>query len=464
MNINGKEIKEKLAKGFILLTLTGTLVSKNPVGTVRETVVHAAYDLTDNKEDAIQELKAVYKKYNKKYYTTKSYNKITKYYNSGVKAINKATTISELDAACEKYKAAISNVKPYYLTKYQKKMETKFLKSYKGLLAKNEYSNYNLGKIEDIKDEGIEAIYAATTKTKAKKAKNAKNAYTTDMKAVKNILDEAKETACNFINSQNISAQEKQKLIEQVNNMTDEKSVNTFLNENGYDQKGEIYVETNPNKLTVNILEDEDKFNEFVTKWKNDFDKTEATNYYSMNGNFVISSFETHKYMIYFINYQYLDKEKTLNEYKAYVDNLYEQVGDMIKYYDLSQTLDEVYKIYEPRIESGLTIDFDSIIIEDNNTKGIGKAINRIMKYAASGDNENLKKQLYNYFDNYIGKHIMADTIIFEVVRKKNFIDDEFHNDTKKQMNSLVYAEANSFKIQEEYFLEKVKKNKIYQK
>ena len=44
-NINRKKIKESLTKGFVLLTLTGTLVSKNPINSYKEKIVYASVDL-----------------------------------------------------------------------------------------------------------------------------------------------------------------------------------------------------------------------------------------------------------------------------------------------------------------------------------------------------------------------------------------------------------------------------------
>ena len=134
MNINGKRIKEILAKGFVLITITGTLVSTNPKSGSKKTVIHAAVDLTETKSDAVAELKAIYKKYSKKYYTSSKYSKIINYYKKGVKAINAATSENGIETAFEKYKALIEKIKPSKLVKYQKKMETSLLKTYKKLI------------------------------------------------------------------------------------------------------------------------------------------------------------------------------------------------------------------------------------------------------------------------------------------------------------------------------------------
>ena len=85
--------KNKLGKiiknGVALVVLAGGLTIINPVkSNGGYDIVNAAVDLSETKEDAINELKTVYKKYLKKYYTSKSYTKLTKYYKNGVELIN----------------------------------------------------------------------------------------------------------------------------------------------------------------------------------------------------------------------------------------------------------------------------------------------------------------------------------------------------------------------------------------
>lgn len=266
MSTNKNDVKYGILKGVILFAISCIFFVINPIMLDKgETSVSAATttDIETARKDALEELKNVYKTYNKKYYKAKAYKKLTKYYNKGVSNINKANSITKVEKYLEKYCDLMNGISPSILVKYQKKMETKLLTSYKNLITKNTYSDNNLVTIEDIKNEGINKIYETKTKTQAKKVKNT---YINNLKTVKNVLDEIKEAAYNYINSiKDLNQTEKNKLIDQVSKMTKENDVLVLMEKNGYDPKGVIedYVETDPNKMTKEILNDEKNWMNF---------------------------------------------------------------------------------------------------------------------------------------------------------------------------------------------------------
>ena len=217
----GKEAATNIKKVIVLLTLTGTLLSKNPVQNNNgNTIVYAKETLDDvkdenanstldidneekveltleeSKKNAVKDLKSVYKTYLKKYYTSKAYKKLTSKYKKGVDVINACKTNEKVEEYYGRYEAALKAIKPSKLVKYQKKMETSLLKTYKKLIENNEYSDNNLAKLEDIKNEGIESIYGALTKTQSKKAKTN---FVKELTAVKTLVAETKDYIINYI-------------------------------------------------------------------------------------------------------------------------------------------------------------------------------------------------------------------------------------------------------------------------
>ena len=233
--INGKKIKESLAKGFMLLTLTGALTAKNPVATNNgNTVVYAAETLESKQTKALKNLEKVYKYYSKSYYTTKEYKKLTNAYNKGVKAIKACKDKTSIQNTYEEYKEKLNAIKPSILVKYQKKMEKSLLKSYKSLVSKNEYSDYNLSKLEEFKEEGIEKIYASKNKSKAKKNKTA---YVKKMKSVTTLLDQTRAYMVNYINNnKDLTENEKTTIIEEINNAKNVDAIVAIGEEYGYEE------------------------------------------------------------------------------------------------------------------------------------------------------------------------------------------------------------------------------------
>jgi len=243
-----ENIKEIFAKGVSLVKEKTTkmvfgvgLVAVLTVGAPKvvdsgTTVVYAAETTKDalesSKSKALKKLEKAYKYYSKNYYSTKEYNKLTKYYNKGVKAIKACKDKTSINDTYSEYKELLNSVKPSILVKYQKKMEKNLLKSYKSLVTKNEYSDYNLSKLESIKDEGIEKIYAAKTKSKSKKAKTN---YVKQLKNVTTVLDQTRSYVVNYINSNsNLSNNEKQAIIEEINNTSNVDAIVAIGEEYGY--------------------------------------------------------------------------------------------------------------------------------------------------------------------------------------------------------------------------------------
>ena len=260
ININGKKIKETLTKGFVLMALTGTLVSKNPIKFNNDVnIVYAADNLEQDKKDALKELKSVYKTYNKKYYSSKNYKKLTKNYNKGVSLIKNSKNGDKVDEYLKKYTDILNGIKPTVLIKYQNKMEKKLLTTYKKLITKNKYSESNLEKIEDLKEQGVEEIHSALTKTKAKKAKNN---YITKLNNVKTKIEQIREDAINFINdNKNIDEENKKVLIEQISNNSEE-NITAILEEYGY-----VYEEKEIFDETITVEQIDNKIKELLKKY-----------------------------------------------------------------------------------------------------------------------------------------------------------------------------------------------------
>ena len=457
--------KNKLGKiiknGVALVVLAGGLTIINPVkSNGGYDIVNAAVDLSETKEDAINELKTVYKKYLKKYYTSKSYTKLTKYYKKGVELIKNATTINKIDAACEKYKELMEGIKPYYLVKYQNKMITKVESSYNKLVSKNSYSDSNLEALEDLKNEGIEVIKNAVTKTKAKKAKSS---YITKMNGIKTKLQQVREEVANYLETQNMTQEEKNKILEQVNNMS-ENDIEGLLKEYGYEVQEE-YVETNPNKLTVAILNDEKKFAEFVEKWSESFDDKCLPYYYTLSGFRSTVGETTHKYMIYLINYQYVDSREVLKDYTNYINTVTETLAkNGYTLHDVESCIDELEGIISVQLNNDLAIDFDSLIIENNETKGVGILINKIMKAINKEDHAELKKLFNKYFEKYLGKNVVLDTMVRNMLTSVYYIDTEYKNSIQESITKMLRSGAEYMNIRQEYFLKDLYKNKVYQK
>ncbi|MCR5767362.1 MAG: hypothetical protein K6G45_02590 [Lachnospiraceae bacterium] len=86
-----------------------------------------------------------------------------------------------------------SSKKSSALVKAQQKAEQKLLKAYNELIEQYPYSETNFLKLKSIKDEGVKKIYA--TKKKAKTGKAAKK-YIKNLKKVKNMLTETGNDIC----------------------------------------------------------------------------------------------------------------------------------------------------------------------------------------------------------------------------------------------------------------------------
>ena len=237
MGINGRRIKKAITKGAVFMAVTGAVASNNPSTVSNLSRVYAASNIETSKKTALKNLEKLYKKYNKKYYSSKEYTKLTNYYNTGISKIKECTDLDKLETIYTEYETKLKDIKPSVLVKYQKKVEKSFLKTYKSLIKENDYSEYNLKVLESIRDEGIERIYAAKNKTNVKKAKNA---YVNKLKEVKTILIETKDKIVSFIENNNkISTSEKQIIINNINNSDDVKYITNIGEEYGY-VEGEI--------------------------------------------------------------------------------------------------------------------------------------------------------------------------------------------------------------------------------
>ena len=237
MGINGRRIKKAITKGAVFMAVTGAVASNNPSTVSNLSRVYAASNIETSKKTALKDLEKLYKTYNKKYYSSKEYKKLTNYYNTGIKKINECTVLEELETIYTEYETKLKNIKPSVLVKYQKKVEKSFLKTYKSMVNSNEYSEYNLKVLESIKDECIENIYAAKNKTNVKKVKST---YVNKLKEVKTLLDETKNQIISYIKySGKVNESEKQTIINNINNSNDINYITNIGKEYGY-VKGEI--------------------------------------------------------------------------------------------------------------------------------------------------------------------------------------------------------------------------------
>ena len=450
MNINGNKIKETLTKGFVLMALTGTLVSKNPIKFNNDVnIVYAATNIEQTKKDALKVLKGIYKTYNKKYYTSKNYDKLTKYYNKGVSVIKNAKSENSIDSAIEKYGNLIKNIKPTILVKYQNKLEKKLLKTYKKLITKNTYSESNLEKIESLKEEGVEKIHSSLTKTQSKKAKNN---YITKLNDVKTLVQQVRKDAINFINdNRDISREAKEVLIEQIGNMNEVENITSILEEYGYTyEEEEEYVETNPNKMTVELLNNDEKLKEFANKWYDNHNDALGRCYYSKDNEFVFASAETTILMAYMINYQYIDSDKSFNYFDDFMEYEYEK--DAIIY------LEMYYGGTARALDRGYIMDLDSLIIENNEIKGLGKLLNDLQKAILKDDTDKEKELYEEYLTKYTCKNCIIDSVVCMLARYYNIETDMYD-----KANSMSSNRSKSTDVANEYFLDQYneKYNKV---
>ena len=455
-SVNKNKLGKIIKNGVALVVLAGGLTIVNPVkSNGGYDIVNAAVDLSETKEDAINELKTVYKKYLKKYYTSKSYTKLTKYYKKGVELIKDATTVNKIDAACEKYKELMEGIKPYYLVKYQNKMTTKVENSYKKLVSKNSYSDSNLDALEDLKNEGIEAIKNAVTKTKAKKAKSS---YITKMNGVKTKLQQVREEVANYLETQNMTQEEKNKILEQVNNMS-ENDIEDLLKEYGYETQEE-YVETNPNKLTVAILNDEKKFDEFIEKILKALESKDMDVYIDYSGDQRFVTKKTIKYMLYLLNYNYVDPDVSKADFLEYTERLagvnpegmtldgmkkYTQMYDGILMYAID---------YEQPVDYGL------FIIENNEIKGIGDFIVKLEKSLLEKKWDKSEKLFLEYINEYAYKNPTIDRAVLTMI---DYSEIELSEKAYNKKLELLYNNTVG-RIEEQYFFSALDKKKVYKR
>lgn len=490
MNINFEKVKElfakiKFEKGKIkqviaLVTLTGTLLSKNPVQNNNgNTIVYAKETLDDVKDEnanfsldtaneekveltleeakknAVKDLKSVYKTYLKKYYTSKAYKELTSKYKKGVKVINACKTNEKVEEYYGRYEATLKAIKPSKLVSYQKKLETSFLKTYKKLIENNEYSDNNLAKLEDIKNEGIESIYGALTKTKSKKAKTN---YVKELTTVKTLVAETKDYVISYINdSKDLNEDEKEAIINQINNLDNIEDINSVGEEYGYVEEEE-YVETNPNKMTLDILNDKDKLKEFAEKYEEKLDDSNYPGYFmDSNGVSRTTSYKSLTMAIYSINYTYVDPSVTRQAYLEFYPPEMGYPKEMVEFAIGSQRLVREY---------GYKIDYNSLIIENNKLKGVGDLINKLediyLNYEKKGKSFN--KYLKEYIDNYMGENMMLDAIVYKIafsVSQMQYSEDKesscfviYDKETKYLSNQNLMVYVNLY---DEYFYTKEK-------
>jgi len=261
MNINGKKIKEVIAKGAVLLTLTGTLVTKNPISTNNDVnIVYAASDFNEEKSNLIQKLREVYGNYSKRYYTTNDYKKLKKYYTEGKKAIKKSSNINEAKTIYTKYENKLKSIKPTKLISYQRIMEKELLRAYKKLIKKNTYSTDNLKKLENIKNEGIETIYSVNTQ---KLSEVKKNTYLYRLNNVKTLIDETRQEIIDYIKScEDLTKKQKNKIIKNINKLNNVEDIKKI---------GEIYGYgyTKQEREYITVSQIEKRIKELAKKYPN---------------------------------------------------------------------------------------------------------------------------------------------------------------------------------------------------
>ena len=258
MVINSKKIKEVLAKGILLLGITGTLTLSDGVATIgNPQVVYAATTVQSKKESALKSLEKVYKTYYKKYYTEKEYNKLTKIYNKGIKALNSCKTKTEISDTLKIYKEKLLEVKPSIFVKYQQKMEKNLLTYYNNLLKNNSYSTDGLVKLEETKNATVENIYNKKTKTKAKKAKA--NGIK-ELDSVITLSMEKRDYAIMIINYSDLSKEEKETKINEINNLYENNSIDDALEIiTPYEKKSNEKIEEENAVITVDQIENKIK-------------------------------------------------------------------------------------------------------------------------------------------------------------------------------------------------------------
>lgn len=410
MKIINEKIKEKLAKGVMLLTISGALVAKNPVASNNgNTVVYAAETLESKQSKALKNLEKVYKYYSKSYYTEKEYTKLTKYYNKGVKAIKACKTKTSVTETYNEYKELLNSVKPSILVKYQKKMEKSLLKSYKSLIKKNSYSDYNLTELENIKDEGIEKIYASKTKSKSKKAKTS---YVKKLKGVTTLLEETRLNIVNYIlDNKDLSKTEKQAIIEQINNLEKVEDIVSVGEEYGYSEEEVVIVDE-----TITVEQVEDKIKELCKKYPK-YDEEEI------------------RCMVAAANMDYVKDEDILTIFDAKDKEEMEEKAETVRVTMI--WIIESYKNYLSNIDGHLNIDYPDTL------KTYDLFINPDMKAHAKFMWENTNKKLVakrNYdLEDYPFEDVMetCHSILY------------FYN-TNSQYTSFCYDETGVIPINDE--------------
>ena len=458
--MSGDKIKNLLTKLFSICIMTGFILLLVPGFNSRVSGAYSPDEDTDYTIDITKSdlndiydfqyvaedyLSYYYYRYDKSGYTSAAYKKLTNYYNEAVKAVKNDFSLKSAKSVYKKYLKLIKSVKPSILIKYQKKMKKKVTKTYNKLVKKYDYSDTNLEILNDIKLAGIENIAASTIKTDAKKEMSS---CVIKLKAVKTYVQQVKDDAISFIESnKNIEQSEKESLIKKINKEAKTESITDLLRQYGYSY--EDYIETNPNKLTLDILYDDAKLDEFAKKWIEEY--TDHLGYYfSLDGEFTTYDWTSVKFMIYMLNYKYCVPEKAFSDLDEAMEYEYDSDANIYIEMCVGGSLIEV--------EFGSILDYDTLIIESNDIKGVGKLLNDIERAIVDGNQEKLEELFVEYFDNYMCKNAVIDTIVYEFIREYTRYESDFRKNNKESISKIYTSSVQILIIEKELFLNEYEK------
>ena len=194
---------------------------------------------------------------------------------------------------------------------------------------------------------------------------------------------------------------------------------------------------------------DDAKLDEFAKKWLKNF-PNDVGYYFSLDGEFTTYDWTSVKFMIYMLNYKYCVPEKAFSDLDEAMEYEYDSDANIYIEMCVGGGLIEV--------EFGSILDYDTLIIESNDIKGVGKLLNDIEKAIVDGNQEKLEELFVEYFDNYMCKNVVIDKIVREFIRNEIGYYSDFRKNNKESISKNITSSAQILIIEKELFLNEYEK------